>query len=223
MPWYVYALVDVPPAGPTGSGLSGPLAVRRVPGAFAIVERRADVPPVEFGTLRAHDAVVTRLAEGAPAILPVRFGTLLELEELEDALADRDEEIAEAFERVRGRVQFTWRRPNAGAQRQRSGVRSLESGVRNEKPGTAYLRSAAHAATATPPAAFRALTETLRPLIAGERYQAATTSLPDSVYHLVDRRGIDRYRLLASELAAATPILRITGPFPPFAFAPEVL
>ena len=58
-----------------------------------------------------------------PAILPVRFGTLLESEELEEALQDRDEEIAEAFALVRGRVQFTWRAGRArgrGADAQRA-------------------------------------------------------------------------------------------------------
>ena len=61
MAWYVFALVEELPASP-GAGLRAKLSARRVPGGFAILERRADVPPVEFGTLKKHDAVVARLA-----------------------------------------------------------------------------------------------------------------------------------------------------------------
>jgi len=110
MPWYVFALVDAVPKGTPGKGLTGNLSLREVPGGLAVVERRADVPPMEFGTLQKHQAVVARLCERVPAILPVRFGTLLEGEEIEEVLQERDGEIAEAFSVVRRRVQFTWRR-----------------------------------------------------------------------------------------------------------------
>ena len=221
MPWYVFALVDEPPAARLGRGLQGPLAARRLPGGFAIVERRADVPPAEFDTLRTHDAVVTRLAAAVPAILPVRFGTLLELEEMQETLADREPEIVEAFDRVRGRVQFTWRAH--GGRRLAAEGRRAKVAPQGEAgaSGTEYLRRAA--AKAAPPAAFQTLRQKLRPLLAAERYQAATPSLPDSLYHLVDRASVSRYRLIARTLASAGPALRLSGPFPPFAFTPELL
>src|SRR5690242_7169865 len=102
MAWYVFALVDERPRGRPGTALGGGLSSQPIPGGCAIVERRADVPPVEFGTLKTHEAVIARLADVVPAILPVRFGTLMEPEELEEMLAERDEEIAEAFDIVRG-------------------------------------------------------------------------------------------------------------------------
>ena len=92
-----------------GKGLTGPLSIRKLAGAFAVVERRADVPPVEFGSLKKHQEVVARLARQVPAILPVRFGTLLDDDHLDEATSERDDEIAEAFDLVRNRVQFTWR------------------------------------------------------------------------------------------------------------------
>src|SRR6476469_1958254 len=98
MAWYVFALVDERPRGRPGIGLDGGLSAQAVPGGFAIVERRADVPPMEFGTLKKHDAVLARLADAVPAILPVRFGTLLEPDHLQEALLDRDEEIVEALD-----------------------------------------------------------------------------------------------------------------------------
>jgi hypothetical protein len=221
MPWYVFALVDEPPAVRLGRGLRGSLAARRLPAGFAIVERRADVPPAEFDTLRTHDAVVARLAAAVPAILPVRFGTLLELEEMDEALADREPEIVEAFDRVRGRVQFTWRAQ--GARRLVAEARRAKAAAAGDAgaPGVDYLRRAA--AKAAPPAAFRAVREQLRPLLAAERYQAATASLPHALYHLVDRGRVSRYSLIARTLASSSPALRLSGPFPPFAFTPELL
>ena len=114
MPWYVFALVDVPPDGRLGRGLGGPLRARPSAGAYAIVERRADVPPAELGSLRAHQAVVSRLATAVPAILPVRFGTLLDDDALDETLAERDKDVADALALVRHRVQFTWRRGACG-------------------------------------------------------------------------------------------------------------
>jgi hypothetical protein len=218
MSWYVFALVDELPAGRPGRGLAGPLVSRKVPGGFAIVERRRDVPPAEFGTLKTHDAVVARLAEAVPAILPVRFGTLLEMEEIEEALQERDDEIADAFATVRARVQFTWRSARVLGTEARSAKAAAMTGVE-------YLRQAARAANPPPPAAFRRLRRGLRPLITAERYQPATPSLPDSLYHLVDRSCLERYRLLAEKLASAsaTPALRLSGPWAPFAFTPDLL
>lgn len=222
MPLYVFALVDEKPRGRPGTGLAGGLIAQPVAGGFAIVERRADVPPPELGSLKKHDAVVTRLADAVPAILPVRFGTLLESEEIDEALLDRDDEIAEAFDVVRGRQQFTWRRAAPRRQGGRTGARAPQ-GAHLAASGTAYLRAAARAARPAPPAVFRGVREKLRPLVAAERYQSATATLPDSLYHLVDRGSAARYRLVAEKLASVSPPLRVSGPFPPFAFAPELL
>jgi hypothetical protein len=236
MAWYVFALVDRVPSGPAGKGLTGALSVRKLAGAFVVVERRADVPPVAFGSLKKHQAVVARLAAHVPAILPVRFGTLLEPAHLEEAVQERDEEIAEAFDRVRGRVQFTWRvrgarREARGAGREARGARGEARGAGHEarsargeaRTGAEYLRQAARAADPAPPAAFRTLRTRLAPLIAGERYQPGTAVLLEAVYHLVEQDRADRYRAAAAAITKARPALTVTGPFPPFAFAPEIL
>ena len=132
-PGMCFALVDAIPAGRAGKGLSGALSRPQVSGGFVVVERRADVPPVEFGSLQKHQDVVARLATQVPAILPVRFGTLLEPEHLEEALQERDEEIAEAFDLVRGRVQFTWRIEDGGrSQPAKAEARGAEPARRSE-------------------------------------------------------------------------------------------
>ncbi|HEY2433724.1 MAG TPA: GvpL/GvpF family gas vesicle protein [Vicinamibacterales bacterium] len=214
MPWYVFALSDERPRAAAGVGLGGALTARAVPGGFAIVERRADVPPVEFGTLRTHDAVVARVADMVPAILPVRFGTLVELEDLEEMLTDREAEISEALDRVRGRVQFTWRGPASVRGRARAG--------RPAKSGTDYLRRAARSASGVPPAPFRRLRDAFGSLIAAQRYQAAAGVIPESLYHLVNRTDGARYMRLARK-ASVDGSLSVKGPFPPFAFTPELI
>jgi len=229
MPWYVFALVDTVPGGHPGKGLTGNLSLRRVPSGLAVVERRADVPPIEFGSLQKHQGVVARLAERVPAILPVRFGTLLDTEALEEALEDRDEEIAEAFDAVRGRVQFTWRRKALKASRETTGskkaagTQAMKDAPGAAETGTEYLLRAARAASPAPPAAFRSLRSKLAPLVAVERYQPATPQLPASLYHLVEKSSAERYQVLAEAIAHANQRLAITGPFPPFAFVPELL
>jgi hypothetical protein len=232
LPWYVFALVDAVPKGTPGKGLTGNLSLREIPGGLAVVERRADVPPMEFGTLQKHQAVVARLCERVPAILPVRFGTLLEGEEIEEVLQERDGEIAEAFSVVRRRVQFTGRRTKdtkeaKETKEQRTKERKTKERVRDPRgeaeTGTEYLLRAARAKSPAPPPAFRALRSKVAPLVAAERYQPAAAQLPASLYHLVDRSAIERYEVIGEAIAHASPGLRMSGPFPPFAFAPEIL
>lgn len=215
MAWYVFALIDRPPSRSVGAGISGPLSLRTLAGAFAVVERRADVPPVAFGTLKRHQAVMSRLARMVPAILPVRFGTLLDGPALDEALAERDADVAEAFDLVRDRVQFTWRAGRRGPRRAKS-----QPPVAS---GTQYLRRAARQANPPPPAVFRPLRSTLAPLAVRQRYQPGTDNVPESLYHLVGKDDVRRYKETAASLAPAPALLVMSGPFPPFAFAPELL
>ena len=216
MPWYVFALVDAPPRGAKGRGLSGALGLRRVPGGYAVVERRADIPPAEFGSLQRHQEVVTQIAARVPAILPVRFGTLLDDAGIAEALDEREEEIAAALAAVRDRVQFTWRSPA------RPLPRRARSAVKRELSGAEYLRRAARSARPAAPAKWRSL-RGLAPLVAAERYQPATATTPESLYHLVARDTVGRYTTIAEGLKHVNPTLSMTGPWPPFAFTPEVL
>jgi hypothetical protein len=218
MPWYVFALVDRPPAGPKGKGLSGALGLRRVPGGLAVVERRADVPPAEFGSLQRHHDVVAHLASRVPSILPVRFGTLLDDDALDEALAERGDEIARALEAVRDRVQFTWRRKR-GTSKGRTPSTTAAAGAVS---GADYLRRAARAAKPPPPAAWRTLRGKLSPLVSAERYQPATAALPESLYHLVARDAVARYISIGNVLREGDDKLTMTGPWAPFAFAPQV-
>jgi hypothetical protein len=220
MPWYVFALVDTPPRGAKGKGLSGPLGLRRIPGGYAVVERRADVPPAEFGSLQRHQDVIAQLAARVPAILPARFGTLLDDDAMDEALDDRGEEIAQALAAVRDRVQFTWRRRGRTT---RPAAGTAASRITAEPSGAEYLRRLAKAAKPAPPPAWRTLRSKLAPLISAERYQPATASNPESLYHLVPRDAVVRYSTVAAALRHADDKLSLTGPWAPFAFAAGVL
>src|ERR1043166_408422 len=95
---YVYALLGDAPAPDTGAGLrQEPLRVVRVGDLLAAVGEMAEQPAVSETTLRAHDAVVRRLADSVDAILPVRFGSLLSESSLADLLRARARELSTAL------------------------------------------------------------------------------------------------------------------------------
>ena len=227
MAWYVFALVDAVPSGRAGRGLGGPLSIRKIASAFAVVERRVDVPPTEFGTLKKHQEIVGRLAARAPAILPVRFGTILEQEDLEEALREREDEIAEAFDVVRDRVQFTWRTRGKGVRGARGAscgaVAAIDVRANGAVSGAEYLRRAARASGPAPPAAYRALGVALGPLISRQRYQPATAVTSEALYHLVEKKVVSRYLAAATALKTPDPPAVMSGPWAPFAFTPEIL
>jgi len=114
-------------------------------------------------------------------------------------------------------VQFTWRMTGKPKREARGATRE------EPKSGTEYLRRAARAANPAPPPAFRALRTPLTPLVVLQRYQPGTAILPEAVYHLVERKNVDRYAAAAAALKTSSPLLSVTGPFPPFAFAPDIL
>ena len=212
MAWYVFALVDEPPRRAAGRGFASALTFRRVPGGFAAVERRADVPPLEMGALKQHDAIVSRLWADVPAILPVRFGTLIDSHDLAESLAERDEEVVDAFADVRGRAQFTWRRlaavrPSAPATRPRSGAE--------------YLRQAAGQGTAIP-SRYAPIRQAVAAYVRRERFQPAAAPRPERLYHLVAKEDADAYQSAAGSVVVPGSVA-FTGPWPPYAFVPEIL
>ena len=219
MPWYVFALTDAAPDGSPGKGLAAPVAFRRFGPFLAAVERRGDVPPAEFGVLHTHQQIVERLATRLPAILPVRFGTLLTDEEIEAALEHREDELLEAFDLVRGRRQMTWR---LRSRRQASPRETRQRVARPAASGAEYLRRALHATKSAPPAAFRRVRDGVGRLAVAERYQPRTATLPDALYHLIDRTRVDAYATASTGLQKSASTLILSGPWAPYAFAPEL-
>jgi hypothetical protein len=223
---YVYALLDAPPRPDAGAGLSAePLRVLRVGDLLAAVGEMTERPALSEVTLRAHDAVVRRLAAAVDAILPVRFGSLLSEASLTDVLAARGRELREALALVTGREQMTLRLlgPATPAPTAAETVETVD----DVGPGTRYLdarRAEWRRAHAVPELA--PLRPALAALVRAERVtRHDATPLLASVYHLVDRGAAAAYaEALARAAEALAPIRAVaSGPWPPYAFAPEAL
>ncbi|MCO5165694.1 MAG: GvpL/GvpF family gas vesicle protein [Planctomycetes bacterium] len=221
---WLYAFVDQVGAGDLGNGLAGePLRAVSPGGLQAVVGVLSAAPS---GTspegLRGHDAVVRRLADVAAAVLPARFG---QTAPDEGALADRVRPRADALRRaldlVRGREQMTLRLFGAGA----APVEPAPPDDAALGPGARYL-ARRRAALGVPEAAD--LLAALGPAVRASRVERpapgrAAGALLASVYHLVDRGAADVYRARVEALAPALAPrrVRVSGPWPAYAFAGE--
>jgi hypothetical protein len=221
------------PAGPGGGALQvvscGPLLLVVEVGAAELA------PSAE--ALARHDAVVRALAAQVPALLPARFGWLSpDAGALATQLEPHAERLREALALTTGREQMTLRLygPAAAGGAANAGVDpdAGSAAVAAEGDGTRYLRARRDQARRrqdVPEAA--PLRAALAPLVRAERAQrhapepAGGEALLASVYHLVDRGGSAAYRARVQEAAGGLAPLRVavSGPFAPYAFAPEDL
>ncbi|MFL6261349.1 MAG: GvpL/GvpF family gas vesicle protein [Thermoanaerobaculia bacterium] len=219
---YLYALVDEEPSGPLGEGIAGePLRLFSQGKLMAVLGEIPERPKPDRATLERQDAVVRRLAEVFGALLPARFGEAFADESaLANRLAPREREVADALALVRGCVQMTLR--VFGEPEIRPEPEAAPSGG----PGTRYLAARrreierAHSLPEIEP-----LREALRPLLRAERIERheAAGPLLGTAYHLVLRGEAGAY--LAALETAKERIggrrVAATGPWPPYAFAPE--
>lgn len=183
-------------------------------GFYAAIERRAERLLVSESSLRTQHDIVMRLSDRIDAVVPARFGTLIQEREFRDILAARRVVIQEALTLVRGRVQMTVRFREAPA----------STVVRNpsrDSPvsGTAYLEARRSAQTTMPPAAG-IVTTAVADFVIAERSESATARAQAALYHLIDRGTVRQYSEAISRLQSVT--VNVSGPWPPFAFAPDL-
>jgi Gas vesicle synthesis protein GvpL/GvpF len=219
---YLYALVDEEPSGPLSAGITGePLRVLPQGKLAAVTGEIPERPRPDRETLERQDAVVRRLAGLFGAILPARFGEFFADEAaLAKRLAPRESEVSEALSLVRGCVQMTLRvfgdpEPSPEPEAAPAGG-----------PGTRYLAARrleierAHSLPEIEP-----LREALRPLLRAERIErhAAAGPLLGTAYHLVLRgeAGVYLSTLEAAKERIGGRRVAASGPWPPYAFAPE--
>ena len=163
--------------------------------------------------LRAQHALVMTIAERCPAVLPARFGSLLGKRELSVAVSRHHGKIVEALDQVRDHVQMTVR--VLGQRAPRTVVAASQAPI----SGTEYLRRARLVAVPpTTPAGERVLAA-VRPMVAAERREQGAGGLLATIYHLVHVHQVERYIKAAGRPGAG---VIVSGPWPPFAFSPQL-
>jgi Gas vesicle synthesis protein GvpL/GvpF len=216
---YVYALAE--PGLPRQFTILG-RRLHRLPlgDVAAVIERGA---PAEFTTesvQRQHD-LITRLASREAALLPARFGSSVDEATLRSLVSKRGAEIREALAEVRGCVQMTIRV---------FGPRHMASSEPSPAPrsGTEFMERLRERRRSAP-----GEVEVVRTVVGdaarSERVVTGANGLL-TIFHLVARTDLDRYRSLASTLLAKPELVAplepqtvtVTGPWPVFAFAPAL-
>jgi hypothetical protein len=191
------------------SGLGGEeirvLNYRGLSAAVAVECIAAEPSP---DALRQFDGAIRSLAQMSAAILPARFGVIVEnLSTLRSELLGRADALLPALNQVAGRVQMTVRLSASPSRAQRT---QKHPGKKTLRPGATYLRTRAEASN--PPELAR-LRGALGRLVCAE--QVDTTAAGITVYHLVEESDSEPYRVCASAF-------RVSGPFPPYAFVPGI-
>jgi Gas vesicle synthesis protein GvpL/GvpF len=218
MSLYLYALVGRPVRRPLGRGLARePLRLIEAAGLLVVAGRVAGAPRVTRTMLRRHDATVRRLARRTDAVLPIRFGTVLDdRQALTRTLAPRAAGLREALTLVAGHEQMTLRVYGEAATM--SDDRAAEP---TDGAGQRYLARrlrARHAPEVDP------LRRALRGLVSAERIERhERPPLLASVYHLVRRGDAGRYLATVAAASALLSGVRVSpsGPWPAYAFAPD--
>ena len=208
----VYALATRVARRWTVRGLAGErLKTVRVGPLDVIVGEMTYRPKPTAANLLQYDRIVTQLWEQSSALLPARFGTIVtDLSELDFTIAMRRDAFRRRLAVVRNRAQMTLLVAGAGPVRRRPRPRSIRS-------GTEYLR-AAQAAHGVPQ--FDPIRAAVRRWVKAERVQRHGSLA--TVYHLIPRRSVDRYRSVVEDAARAAGIrLRVLGPRSPYAFVDE--
>lgn len=187
-----------------------------VSGIHVAVQRLADPPRLSEAALRAQHDVVMKIAECVEAIVPARFGALLDRQELESLVSMRLDPIRKTLEHVAGRVQMTVRACGAP----RSATANRMRNQHERETGTAYLQKRRR--TLAPPITGEALevSRAVRDLLHDERTHPGTGRVGWTLYHLVDRSAVPEYIRALEPLRSSSIV--VSGPWPPFAFVSDL-
>ena len=210
---YVFALTDAP-VEPWREWEHDVESIR-IRSVFAVCARQDEPPDWSTEALRRQHSIVRRIAESAPAVLPARFGSLVERSELTTLVRLRERVIRESLDLVRGNVQMTVRLRRSAADRQERVPSARDRRGADASSGRAYLERRRLESSPHIPPDVEAALEKLKPLVIAER---RSTAAGPSIYHLVSRADAERYRAGLRNLKGVT----VSGPWPAFAFTPEL-
>jgi len=210
--FYVYALTD--------TGLPETLRVRsrtlrtlRVGPVLVIGDRRRERTSPTAEALQHQHAVVAALMDRTDALLPARFGSSLAEASLREAIGKREASLVEALALVRGRRQMTIR---VFGERE-----PADAGPDRRLSGTEYLKGLQARAHHVPPE-VTAIRRAIGGLAAAERVEPGERGLRVTVFHLVATGDLAAYADRAGRLDLLPHQARVSGPWPPFAFAPDL-
>jgi hypothetical protein len=219
MKLYVYALVDR--ALPSVHLRGHAIETFPVGDLHAAAERAEQAPAITEQSLCEQHDIVVDLATRVPAILPARFGALVDRDELEAIVSRRHAQLTTALALVREREQMTVRLIGDDSET-RSRRPSLAAGA---GPGARYLDARRAAAGYPLPDAVERLHAAVGTMIVAARAEPGQGAVRAMIYHLIERGSSSRYcRALVEASGDVAPfVVKVSGPFPPFAFAPEML
>lgn len=186
------------------------LQIVEIDGIFAVCWRRGAVPEATDETLRRQHQAVLEIARRASAILPVRFGALIGKDELLERMRSHEEVLRRALDEVRNRVQMT--------------MRVLGTAPRPEpvhvSSGRQYLEERRRALDPVLPSGAQAIVEAVRPLTIRERLEPGAAGMLATIYHLIPATDASAYTAAAASMSSSNVI--VSGPWPPFAFTPQL-
>ena len=163
--------------------------------------------------LRDQHEVVLTLAEKFDPLLPVRFGTRMASDRLHDTILRSADVLVTALDNVRGRRQMTLRLIGAP----RASVISAD-----QASGAAYLQQ--RRAVYSIPGELDPVRDAVSRFIAEERVAPGRGGVRITLFHLIERARIVEYEQAVERSSKGMPAGSVTlsGPWPPFAFAPEL-
>jgi hypothetical protein len=213
----VYGIVEAAGDRPSGEGLDG----RRLRGIadgplLAVVsEHDGADPEPNAAALSAYDRAVRQLM-GRGAILPARFGSVLEDEPaVRGLLSGRREDFLTRLRRVRGAVEIGLRASWREGSCERLDVRA--------ESGTSYLRGRLESRRRAERVA-RELDPLTGQALGARRAVALRPDLPVLDAYLVERERVGEFVALVELLDGRLSDVELacTGPWPPYSFADGV-
>ena len=205
---YVHALTDTP-VMPWEEDDGRRIESFEIGGFFVVGERRTTLPPASEAELQRQHSLVLRVAAAVSAVVPARFGSLLEESELAAILRQRKDLIKTSLDHVRGTVQMTLRMPAAAAA-------SIESAPAS---GRDYLQRRRDELIPPLNADGENTLRDLRAFVLDERRKPGDGGTV-TIYHLIARGHIREYR--ETVMSKGRPGIALSGPFAAFAFAPDL-
>ena len=182
-------------------------------GPIAVLAVRAGDTTYTEAALREQHAIVLGLAERIDPLLPARFGTRLTAADLDTTIRRSSSVLRQALQNVKGRQQMTIRL---------IGAPTIEQPPVAGRSGAAYLQQ--RRAAQSIPGELDPVRAAVAHFVAEERVAPGRAGVRATLFHLVERDAVTTYReavLRATETMPSGSVT-LTGPWPPFAFAPEL-